>query len=59
MALYLGYDGVKKKIIMDGSTLRLCGFIKPSIVENIKLFSSDNYILKDSNGLYLIPKEDE
>lgn len=58
MAIYVG--GQKHKFILDG---RVFGFnipIPTSITENIKLFSSENYILKDMNDVYLtLEKEDE
>ena len=57
MALYLDND--KVKINFDGATYRFnLVVVTPSIV-GVKLLSSDDYILKDSNGLYLTSKEDE
>lgn len=53
MALYLG-SSEKLKIYLDGVAYRLN---LPTIISNtngIRLLSSDNYILTDSNGLYLI-----
>lgn len=50
MALYLGSSG-KRKIILNGVVYRLNLF-------NVRLLSSDNYILTDSNGTYLIPQKD-
>jgi hypothetical protein len=58
MGLYLG-DGEKLKLNI-GNTI--CNLIIPAtvtILNNIILLSSDNYILKDSNGVYLITKEDK
>lgn len=57
MALYLGND--KVKINLDG--VRYCLNLisaKPN-VDNVGLLSLDNYVLKDLNGLLLIPKESE
>lgn len=55
MALYLG--NIKQKIILDGEAYNL---IIPSFqTKNIKLLSSDNFILQDSNGIYLTTKEAE
>jgi hypothetical protein len=57
MSLYLGND--KVKINLDG--VRYCLNLisaKPS-TDNVGLLSLDNYILKDLNGLLLIPKESE
>ena len=58
MAIYVG--GQKHKFILDG---RVFGFnisIPNSITDNIKLLSSENYILKDTDDVYLtLEKEDE
>lgn len=51
MALYLGSD--KRKIILDSVVYRFNLFTEAPITNSIRLLSSDNYILKDSNGLYL------
>lgn len=57
MSLYLGSD--KVKINLDGIIYHLnLVATTPSII-GVKLLSSDNYILKDSNGLYLTAKEGE
>ena len=55
MALYLGND--KIKINLDG--IAYCLNLAPInvITNNIRLLSSDNYILQDSNGIYLLAKE--
>lgn len=58
MALYLG-SGDKIKIFLNGSQCRLNLLSTPLIITGTKLLTSDNYILKDSNGVYLIPKESE
>lgn len=57
MALYLGRD--RMKIISNGVVCRAVSPIVSSSPMNTGLLSSDNYILRDSNGLYLIAKEDE
>lgn len=58
MALYLGNSGKVKVQTLRG----VYHFIISSasnILSKIILKSSDNYILKDSNGVYLTAKEDE
>ena len=58
MAIYLG-NGQKFKLNFGNAT---CSLIIPSatpILNGVKLLSSDNYILKDSNGIYLTAKEDK
>ena len=57
MALFLGGD--KLKVNLNGVVYCL-NFISSTLILNgIKLLSSENYILKDSNGLYLTAKESE
>ena len=51
MAIYLGSQQVA--LNMGGVVYRLILGI-----ELIRLLSSDGYILTDSNGVYLLPKED-
>ena len=58
MALYLG-SSEKRKVILDGVVYRFNLFTSKPIANFIRLLSSDNYVLKDSKGLYLIPKEDK
>ena len=58
MALYLG-SSEKRKVILDGVVYRFNLFTSTPIANFIRLLSSDNYVLKDSKGLYLIPKEDK
>lgn len=58
MALYLGDEKVKLHL----SDLLVClNIYSPSdpITDVIRLLSSDNYVLKDLNDIYLIPKEVE
>lgn len=57
MALYLGNSQVK--INLDGITCNLEIYIKTPTVDIIRLTSSDGFVLKDTNGLYLTPKESE
>ena len=58
MALYLG-SSEKLKIISNNvkRILNISTAVDQS--NNIRLLSSEGYILKDLNGLYLIPKESE
>ena len=53
MALYLGNSG-RLKINLGGVVYRLNLFSATPITNNGWLLSSDNYILQDSNGVYLI-----
>lgn len=59
MALYLGSD--KVKLTLDNIIYHLNLFTSSSqpIFNGIILKSSDEYILKDSNGIYLTAKEAE
>ncbi len=57
MALYLGEN--KVKINLDGVVYCLNLFSEIPITNGIRLLSSDNYILQDSNGIYLTAKESE
>lgn len=57
MALFLGSDRVKINLGGVVYCLNLHSTI-PS-ANSIRLLSSDNYILKDFNGLYLTVKEEE
>ena len=58
MALYLG-NSEKLKINLDNVEYLLNWFSGTPITNGVRLLSSENYILKDSNGLYLTTKEDE
>lgn len=58
MALYLG-NSEKLKINLDGVVYDLNLFSTTPITDGIRLLSLENYILKDSNGLYLVAKEGE
>lgn len=57
MALYLGSD--KIKINLDSVAYYLNIFSKTPITNGVRLLSSENYILKDLNGLYLTTEESE
>lgn len=57
MALYLGSE--KKKINLNNIKYYLNFFNTAPITNGAVLKSSDNYILKDSDGLYLTVKEAE
>ena len=57
MPLYLGNE--KVKINLNGIVYKLNLYSSKKIEDIIRLLSSDRYILKDSNGLYLIPKDGE
>lgn len=55
MKLYL--NGKKYKININGTTCRLnLSSDKPNKT-GTRLLSADGYVLKDSNGVYLNPKE--
>ena len=56
MALYLGSSG-KRKIILNGIVYCLNLYSATSTTNNGWLLSSDNHILTDSNGVYLIPSD--
>lgn len=58
MALYLG-SSEELKINLDGVIYYL-NLITSTLDKNyIALLSSDNFILRDSNGLYLLPSDAE
>ena len=57
MALYLGSN--KKIININGTSFKLHIYETESIINGTKLLSSDNYVLKDLNGLYITIKEGE
>lgn len=58
MALYLG-DSEKLKINLGDAIYIMNIFSALLTIKEIILSSSDGYILKDFNGLYLIPKEEK
>ena len=57
MALYLGNE--KVKINLNDTVYYLNLFFKTPITNGIRLLSFDNYILKDSNGLYITAEKEE
>lgn len=57
MGLYLGNNQIKIHLNGDKCSLNL--FSETPITNGVVLLSSDNYILKDINGLYVTAKEDE
>ena len=56
MSLYLG-NSEKLKVNLNNIIYRFKLFSENPITNGIRLLSSDNYILKDSNGLYLTIKD--
>lgn len=56
MALYLGNSG-KLRINLSNTIYHLIIPSSSTFVNGIILKSFDNYILKDSNGVYLTAKE--
>lgn len=58
MALYLG-SSKKLKVYLNGVRYCLNLFSEQPITNYIRLLSTDDLILKDSNGLYLTIKEAE
>lgn len=60
MALYLGNSGKLKITTSTGvCNLIITATASTPAIDGIRLLSLDNYVLKDSSGLYLIAKEDE
>jgi hypothetical protein len=57
MALYLGDN--KVKINLNGIMCSLNLFSSNLILNGVLLLSSEGYILRDSNGLYLTTKESD
>lgn len=56
MALYLGSGN--KKIRLGSTIMYINLYASIAIINGIALVSSDNYMLKDSRGLYLTAKEE-
>lgn len=57
MALYLG-NSEKLKINLGDAIYIMNIFSVLPIIEDVILSSSDDCLLKDFNGLYLVPKEE-
>lgn len=58
MAIYVG--GQKYKLIIGGEVCGLNIYTPNVIITNgIRLLSSDDYTLKDINGLYLTTKKED
>jgi hypothetical protein len=58
MVLYLS-DGKKYKIWIDGIAYSMNLYSATPISNDIKLLSTDNFVLTDLNGVYLTVKESE
>ena len=57
MRLYV--DGIEYNIIAPEGVLDMEIIPSNPITNNQKLLSSDNYILKDKNGIYLTAKKED
>ena len=57
MGFYLGSSG-KRKLYWNNTVYRLNSYSKNLILNGVLLKSSDNYILKDKNGVYLTAKKE-
>lgn len=55
MPLYIGYEQVQ--INLDSILYKLNLFYKPPTINGDGLLSLDNYILRDSNGIYILPSD--
>lgn len=58
MALYLG-GSEKLAINFKNSVIRLNIVLSSPITSGVKLLSFDNYLLKDSRGVYLTAKKED
>ena len=58
MALYLGNSN-KLKVYLNGVAYHFNLFTTNITINGIQLLSLDDYILRDSNGLYLTIKDGE
>lgn len=59
MIIYAGRKFVRTRIVLNGVTYVVRMLNEPQIVDEIRILSLDDFILKDSEGVYLLPKEDE
>ena len=57
MALYLGSSEKQKIRLSNGGVFNLNLYTLSPITNGIRLLTSDNYILKDSKGIYITTKE--
>lgn len=57
MAIYLGSQ--KYKIVLGGDIYDMQIYSPIPITNGIRLLSSDDYTLKDINGLYLTTKKED
>lgn len=57
MGLYLGSN--KQKLQINNAVVSMHIYSSTPITNGIVLMSSNNYILKDVNGLFLTVKEDK
>ena len=57
MALYLGSD--KVRININGIVYDLNLYSEVAILDGLKLLTSEGYVLKDINDLFLTAKESE
>lgn len=55
MALYLG-NSEKLKVILNNVVYNVNLYSTAPITNGVRLLSSEGYILKDSNGLYITAK---
>ena len=58
MALHLG-NSQNLKVYFNGIECHLNTFAEALILDGILLLSLENFILKDTNGIYLTVKESE
>lgn len=57
MALYLG--STKVQIILDGVIYNVNSYFENYFTDSILLLSSDDFILQDLNGVYIVAEEGE
>jgi len=57
MAFHVG-QSERQRVILDGVTYYIT-MLSTFVVAMARLYSSDGYILKDSNGIYLTVKEED
>lgn len=57
MSVYLGNQ--KVKVILNGTVYKINLNDIDFISNTVRLLSSDGYVLKDLNDVYLVPKESD